>query len=212
MSTPDPQLVEAFSRVIHYIVSQSALTAAEIKNVENSASRVAKGFMEMVMPKDQLVAELQKIWVSKFPRDGNEDVPIIEGPIFTSGLCPHHLLPIVNKVWYGYLASRNQDVLGLSKFVRIAQLMARRATIQEQYTVELAKLLSTGRILTKLGDDGFIEIGEPISPSTAVYVEAEHMCMACRGVRSQSHTHTSYFTGAFMEPLYQNIFWNMVKK
>ncbi|MCF6368597.1 GTP cyclohydrolase I FolE [Rhizobium halophilum] len=96
--------------------------------------------------------------------------------------CEHHMLPISGKAHVAYLP--NGRVLGLSKIARVVDIFGRRLQTQENMTAQIA-----GAIDKTLKPRG-----------VAVMIEAEHMCMAMRGVQKQgSTTLTTTFTGEFKE-------------
>jgi GTP cyclohydrolase I len=79
-------------------------------------------------------------------------------------MCEHHLLPFFGKVAIGYVP--DGKVVGLSKLVRLVNVFARRAQIQENLTEQIADAL-----MQNLGAKGVI-----------VAIQAEHLCMSMRGV------------------------------
>ena len=95
-----------------------------------------------------------------------DEVITVSGIKFYS-VCEHHLLPFNGKVHIAYLPA-NGRVVGLSKLARTVEVFARRPQIQERLTDQIAEALTT-----HLQARGVI-----------VVVEAEHMCMRMRGVRS----------------------------
>ena len=80
-------------------------------------------------------------------------------------LCEHHLLPFYGQVHIGYIPEGR--VLGLSKFYRIVDLLASKATLQEQLTNQIA-------------EDIYINLK---CKSVIVVINAKHMCVQMRGVK-----------------------------
>lgn len=96
--------------------------------------------------------------------------------------CEHHMLPISGKAHVAYLP--NGRVLGLSKIARVVDIFGRRLQTQENLTAQIAAAIEK-----TLGPRG-----------VAVMIEAEHMCMAMRGVQKQgSTTLTTTFTGEYRD-------------
>lgn len=89
---------------------------------------------------------------------------VVEKDIPFYSMCEHHLLPFFGKAAIGYVP--NGKVVGLSKLVRLVNVYARRAQIQENMTEQIADALAKN-----LDAKGVI-----------VYVQAEHLCMSMRGV------------------------------
>ena len=109
-------------------------------------------------------------------------------------LCEHHLLPFFGKIHVGYIPGNR--ILGLSKIPRIVNLFARRLQLQEKLTMQIAhgikEILET--------DWGASE--SPLEPpkGIAVVCEAQHLCMAMRGVQKQgSKTITNAMLGVFKD-------------
>src|SRR5689334_3702946 len=101
-----------------------------------------------------------------FTVDYNEMV-IVKDIDFYS-LCEHHLLPFFGKCHIAYLPT--SKVVGLSKLPRLVEVYARRLQVQERMTTEIAQTLS-----------------DLIKPQgVAVVIEAQHLCMAMRGVEKQN--------------------------
>jgi GTP cyclohydrolase I len=105
------------------------------------------------------------------------------------------MVPIIGKAHVAYLP--NGRVLGLSKIARVVEIYGRRLQTQETMTAQIAR-----------------SIDETLNPrGVAVMIEAEHMCMAMRGIQKQgSTTLTTTFTGAFKtEPTEQVRFMTMIR-
>ena len=97
-------------------------------------------------------------------------------------MCEHHLLPFVGKCHVGYLPQGR--VLGLSKVGRIVDMFARRLQIQETLTQQIANTIAEVTSAAGVG----------------VIVEAQHLCMAMRGVQKQhSMMKTSVMLGDFRD-------------
>jgi GTP cyclohydrolase I len=106
---------------------------------------------------------------------------IVEGPISFYCLCEHHSLPFHGTASIGYIADR--QIIGISKLTRLVRLYARRFTVQERLGEQIA--------------DTLVELVEP--RGVAVYLEAEHLCTAMRGVEEESRTVTTFWRGAFAD-------------
>ena len=97
-------------------------------------------------------------------------------------LCEHHVLPFIGKCHVGYLPRGR--VLGLSKVARVVDMYARRLQTQETLTQQIANTL--------IDVTGAAGVG--------VVIEAQHLCMAMRGVQKQHSTmKTSVMLGSFRD-------------
>jgi GTP cyclohydrolase I len=114
--------------------------------------------------------------------DVRSDEMVIVKDIDFYSLCEHHLLPFFGKCHIAYLPSNK--VIGLSKLPRLVDVFARRLQVQERMTGEIAKTIQD--LIKPLG--------------VGVVIEAQHLCMAMRGVEKQnSYALTSSMLGAFRE-------------
>ena len=110
---------------------------------------------------------------------GYSEMVIVKGIDFYS-LCEHHMLPFFGTVAVGYLPRGR--VIGLSKIPRIVEMYARRLQVQERMTQQIGDFLQ-----------------ERLNPyGVGVVIEAEHLCMAMRGVQKSGATMvTSAVLGTF---------------
>lgn len=110
---------------------------------------------------------------------GYDDIVLVRDIPFFSH-CEHHMVPIIGKAHVAYLPAGR--VLGLSKIARVIEIFGRRLQTQENMTAQIADAIDTS-----------------LKPrGVAVMLEAEHMCMAMRGVQKQgASTITTRFTGLF---------------
>lgn len=164
----------------------------EREGLIDTPQRVAKAFREMfggyeMDPAEELGRTFEEV-------AGYDDLVVVKDISFHSH-CEHHMVPIIGKAHVGYLP--DGKVLGLSKIARVVDIFARRLQTQEAMTAQIAQ-----------------SIQDALNPrGVAVMIEAEHMCMAMRGIRKQgSTTTTSTFTGAFRDhPEEQVRFITMVR-
>jgi GTP cyclohydrolase I len=120
--------------------------------------RVARSYAELLTPR---VFDL-----TTFPNDEGYDELVLARGIPFQSLCQHHLLPFAGVAHVGYLPATR--LLGLSKLARVVELFARDLQVQERLTKQVADWLQ-----------------EHLSPKgVGVVLEAEHQCMALRGVRA----------------------------
>lgn len=107
----------------------------------------------------------------------DEMVVVKHIPVYSH--CEHHLAPFFGVAHIGYIPDGR--VLGLSKFVRLVNIYARRLQVQERLTQQIAHALN-----------------EHLKPKgVGVVIECRHMCMESRGVRAASATtSTSCLLGA----------------
>ena len=128
-------------------------------------------------------AEIAKMFDKCFEEDikteNNNMVIIKDIPIFS--FCEHHLALMYNmNVTVAYIP--NGKVIGLSKIVRIVDMVGRRLQLQEKIGSDIAE------IMCMITD----------SEDVAVVIEGEHACMTTRGIKKNgSKTITKFFTGSF---------------
>jgi len=158
----------------------------------DTPQRVAKAYRELFAGYDMDPHEVLDRTFEEVA--GYDDIVLVKDITFHSH-CEHHMVPIIGKAHVAYLPDRR--VLGLSKIARVVDIYAQRLQTQETMTSQIASAIS-----------------EALNPrGIAVMLEAEHMCIAMRGIRKQgSTTITTSFTGSFRDdPAEQARFFSMVR-
>lgn len=146
-----------------------------------SGKRLQRLVDEMCWSREDILKDIEKSLEAVFPDSYSEMLVCKDINVWT--LCPHHLLPCNFKVYIGYIPTG--QVLGLSKFARVAVALGKMPIMQEQYTRELADIL-----WGKLAPEGL-----------GVYVVGKHGCMGCRGISQELAIVTSTLKGSFLEDL-----------
>jgi len=162
------------------------------EGLRDTPKRIVKAYREMFDGYDKCPAE--ELGRTFEEVAGYDDLVIVKDITFHSH-CEHHMVPIIGKAHVGYLP--DGKVVGLSKIARVVDIFAHRLQTQEALTAQIAGVIQD--VLNPRG--------------VAVMIEAEHMCMAMRGIRKQgSTTLTSTFTGVFKDtPEEQVRFVTMVR-
>jgi len=149
-------------------------------NTHETAKRVAKMYLEEVF-RGRYVAMPS---VTEFPNAERLNELMIVGPITVRSACSHHMCPIFGKVWIGILPNEHSNLIGLSKYARIADWVMSRPQIQEEAVTMLANELQQ-----RVKPDGL-----------AIVMEADHFCMHWRGVKdTDSAMVNSVMRGAFLK-------------
>ena len=158
----------------------------------DTPSRVAKAYRELFAGYDE---DPREVLGRTFEEVGGYDDMVLVKDIHFHSHCEHHMVPIIGRAHVAYLP--DGKVLGLSKIARTVEIFARRLQTQENMTAQITQA-----------------IDEVLQPrGVAVMIEAEHMCMAMRGIKKQgSTTTTTCFTGAFRnEPAEQVNFMTLLR-
>jgi GTP cyclohydrolase I len=116
--------------------------------------------------------------------DAGHDEMIMVRDIPVYSLCEHHLVPFYGEAHVAYVPNADGRVTGLSKLARLVDGFARRPQVQERLTTQVADAVEAA-----------------LAPRGAlVVIEAEHRCMAMRGVRKPgASTVTSAVRGLFRD-------------
>ena len=145
--------------------------------LRETPARVARAFREMFAG---LYTDPDAVLDTTFDEQHNELILVKQIPMYST--CEHHLVAFHGVAHLGYIPGADGRVTGLSKLARLIDLYAKRPQVQERLTAQIADAM-----VRKLNPRGVI-----------VVIEAEHLCMAMRGVRKPgSVTTTSAVRGQF---------------
>ncbi|MFC8764647.1 MULTISPECIES: GTP cyclohydrolase I FolE [unclassified Streptomyces] len=132
------------------------------EGLKETPGRVARAYKELFAG---LWQKPEDVLTTTF--DLGHDEMVLVKDIELMATCEHHLLPFHGVAHIGYIPAESGKITGLSKLARLVDVFARRPQVQERLTTQIADSLM--RILDARG--------------AIVVIEAEHMCMALRGVR-----------------------------
>ena len=163
-------------------------------NTQNTARLVAKMYLNEVF-KGRYVAGPS---ITEFPNAEHLNELIIVGPITVRSACSHHFCPVIGQLWIGVMPNEHTNVIGLSKYARLAEWVMGRPQIQEEAVVQLADLIQE-----KTRPDGL-----------AIVMEASHYCMGWRGVKDlDSKMINSVMRGVFLkDPNLRREFLSLIPK
>jgi GTP cyclohydrolase I len=147
--------------------------------LKETPARVARAYAETFAG---LWQDPGEILATTFDEDHDELVLVKDIPMYST--CEHHLVPFHGMAHIGYVPGVDGRVTGLSKLARLVEVYARRPQVQERMTSQIADALS-----------------DVLKPRGAIVViEAEHLCMAMRGIRKPgASTVTSAVRGLFRD-------------
>jgi GTP cyclohydrolase I len=154
-------LLEEVAAKMKDVLESMVIDTRNDHNTHDTARRVAKMYLTEVL------SEL-----------------MIVGPITVRSACSHHLCPIMGRLWIGLMPNEYSNLIGLSKYARLADWIMSRPQIQEEAISQLAELL-----MSMVSPDGL-----------AVIMEADHFCMHWRGVKDAGAKMTnSVMRGSFLK-------------
>ena len=146
------------------------------EGLKETPKRVAKMCEEIFSGMNSNPEDCAKL----FKEENCEEMIMIKDiPVYS--ICEHHLLPFFGTVNVVYTPSNN-NVVGISKFARIVDALAKRPQLQERLTAQIA--------------DTIMKVAKPVG--VAVTIKAEHLCMTMRGVKKPgTKTVTAALRGNF---------------
>ncbi len=140
------------------------------EGLKRTPTRVANAYREMFAG---LYTEPDEVLATVFDEGHQELVLVKDIPMYST--CEHHLVAFRGVAHVGYIPGESGQVTGLSKLARVVDLYAKRPQVQERLTSQIADAL-----VRRLDPRGVI-----------VVIEAEHLCMAMRGIRKPGATTTT---------------------
>ncbi len=179
----DGELVELKAEVqakLQEVLHALVIDTDSDHNTNETAKRVAKMYIDEVFRGRYVPMPA----VTEFPNVERLNELMIVGPITVRSACSHHMCPIFGKVWIGILPNEHSNLIGLSKYTRIADWVMSRPQIQEEAVTMLANELQQ-----RVRPDGL-----------AIVMEADHFCMHWRGVKdTDTAMVNSVMRGAFLK-------------
>ncbi|MCX7248591.1 MAG: GTP cyclohydrolase I [Burkholderiales bacterium] len=176
------------------VLSSLVIDTERDHNTDQTARRVAKMYVNEVFRGRYVSAPA----ITEFPNAEHLNELMIVGPITVRSACSHHLCPVIGQIWIGVLPNEHTNVIGLSKYARLAEWVMGRPQIQEEAVVQLADLIQQ-----KTQPDGL-----------AIVMEATHFCMGWRGVKDMdSKMINSVMRGSFLkDPNLRREFLSLIPK
>ena len=176
------KLLDEVTAKMEGVLDSMVIDTARDHNTANTARRVAKMYVNEVF-KGRYVKPPE---ITAFPNAERLNELMIVGPITVRSACSHHFCPVIGKLWIGVMPNERTNVIGLSKYARLAEWIMGRPQIQEEAVVQLADLIQQ-----KTKPDGL-----------ALVMEATHFCMAWRGVKDMdSKMINSVMRGVFLKDM-----------
>ena len=173
-------LLDEVEQKMRGVLESLVIDTASDHNTQDTARRVAKMYLTEVF-RGRYVPPPP---VTEFPNAEHLNELMIVGPITVRSACSHHFCPILGRLWIGIMPNEHSNLIGLSKYSRLAEWIMGRPQIQEEAIAQMADLL-----MNKVSPDGL-----------AVVMEADHFCMHWRGVKDdQTKMVNSVMRGSFLK-------------
>jgi len=174
------ELLEEVTGKMKAVLDSLVIDTAHDHNTRDTARRVAKMYLTEVFRGRYTSMPA----VTEFPNIGGLNELMIVGPITVRSACSHHLCPIMGKLWIGLMPNQHSNLIGLSKFTRLAEWVVNRPQIQEEAIAQIADIL-----MYKVRPDGL-----------SVVMSADHFCMHWRGVKDNATAMiNSVMRGSFLK-------------
>ena len=188
------KLLDEVEEKMQGVLDSMVIDTEHDHNTGDTARRVAKMYLTEVFKGRYVKAPS----ITEFPNVGHLNELMIVGPITVRSACSHHFCPVIGQIWIGIMPNEHTNVIGLSKYARLAEWVMGRPQIQEEAVVQLADLIQE-----KTQPDGL-----------AIVMEASHFCMSWRGVKDMdSKMINSVMRGVFLkDPNLRREFLSLIPK
>jgi len=186
-----PELINELADKFQGVLSSLLIDTDNDPNSKDTAKRLAKMYVyELMAGRFEPAPD-----TTSFPNEGeNRFEGMLVARAELRSMCSHHHQPVKGVAYIGIIPTGR--VIGLSKYVRIAQWCSRRGQLQEELVNQIA------REIMKATD----------TENVGVYIEANHGCMDNRGVMAHSSmTQTSVVHGLFHNDSVKNEFFANIK-
>ncbi|MFA5858571.1 MAG: GTP cyclohydrolase I FolE [Elusimicrobiota bacterium] len=149
------------------------------EGLKNTPKRVANFYEEFMAGMVSDPSEVLKVY---YEEEGYEEIVLLKNIPFYS-LCEHHLLPFFGKAHVAYIPKKRR-LLGISKIVRLVELVSHKLQLQERVTKHIAETIE--KVVKPHG--------------VMVVMEAEHFCFSMRGIKKPgTSVMTSAVRGIFLK-------------
>ena len=99
------------------VLSSLVIDTDNDHNTDNTARRVAKMYVQEVFKGRYVAAPT----ITEFPNAEHLNELMIVGPITVRSACSHHFCPVIGQIWIGVMPNEHTNVIGLSKYARLAE-------------------------------------------------------------------------------------------
>lgn len=188
------QLIDEVAEKFQGVLRSLIIDTNNDPNSRGTAKRLAKMYVNELMEGRYSKAPD----VTSFPNDGSNGQQSYNGMLVIraelKSMCSHHHQPVNGVAYIGIIPSKK--VIGLSKYIRLAQHCARRGTLQEELCNDIANAIMKATE----------------SENVAVHIAAEHGCCTNRGVMATSSlTQTTVLHGMFYISSIKQEFFDNIK-
>ena len=186
------QLIDELHKKFDAVLDSLVIDRENDPNSHNTGRRLAKMYVNELMRGRYYPAPDATAFPNEM-EDRYEGMLVVRSEL--RSVCSHHHQPVSGVAYIGIIAA--DRLIGLSKYTRIAQWCARRGTLQEELTNDIAK-----EIMKATG-----------SADVGVYIQAEHGCCTNRGIMAKSSlTQTTVLKGSFFsDPGTKKEFFDNIK-